>query len=205
MTQSRQFVIGLTGSIGMGKSTTAQMFRSLGIPVWDADQTVHDLYSQNANAISKIAKLCPEAATSEGVDRSVLKNWIKTTTDGLKKIEAIIHPLVATERQAFLDTNLSKIVVLDVPLLFETGLVDHVDYVVVVSAPADVQRERVLARPDMTLQQFDYILSKQMPDAEKRSLADAVVETLTLETAQRAVQNIVAEIQENLIKENSNA
>ena len=192
MTDARPIVIGLTGSIGMGKSTTAQMFKSAGIPVWDADSTVHHLYTRDADAIQAIGDICPAATVNGTVDREVLKAWIKETPNAFKQIEQIVHPLVAQDRQRFLAQSEAPIVLLDVPLLFETGLAQDVDVIVVVSAPYDVQRARVLARPNMTEAQFDAIVAKQVPDAEKRARADFVIETTSLEVAEAGVQKILA-------------
>jgi dephospho-CoA kinase len=200
-----QFVIGLTGSIGMGKSTTADMFRTLGVAVWDADHSVHHLYSSSTQAIEAISNLCPAATVSGIVDRDVLTSWIKSTPDGLKQIEAVIHPLLAKNRQEFLESNPGKIVVLDVPLLFETGLYKNVDCVVVVSAPADVQRKRVLGRPNMTSERFEQILSKQLPDTDKRERADFVIETTSLETAQADVKKLLNLIRSKVTEEMPNA
>ncbi|MBU2866732.1 dephospho-CoA kinase [Pacificibacter marinus] len=205
MKHSRPIVIGLTGSIGMGKSTTAEMFKAAGVPVWDADSTVHRLYSSDADTIEAISKICPKATTTGTVDREVLKDWIKATPSGLSQLEQIVHPLVAQDRQAFLETNLAKIVVLDVPLLFETGLSTSVDFVVVVSVPADIQRARVLARPNMTVAQFEAILAKQTPDADKRAQADFVIDTSSIELAKASVQKILDSVQPDQPQETPDA
>jgi dephospho-CoA kinase len=205
MTKTKPIVIGLTGSIGMGKTTTAKMFMAAGIPVWDADSTVHRLYSNDKVAISEIAKICPEATKNGAVDRQALKVWLNDTPNGLRQIESIIHPLVAQDRQVFIDTNPAQIVVLDVPLLFETDLFKTVDYVVVVSAPAEIQRQRVLARPNMTEALFETILAKQVPDAAKRAGADFVIETTSLEKAEAAVQSILKHIRVNTPQETPRA
>lgn len=205
MTTARPIVIGLTGSIGMGKTTTAEMFKSAGVPVWDADSTVHRLYSQDAETIAKIAKICPDATRSGTVDREILKDWIKVTPDGLIQLEQIVHPSVTQDRQNFLDTNPAEIVVLDVPLLFETGLSQSVDFVVVVSVPADIQRQRVLARPNMTPAQFEAILAKQTPDADKRARADFIIDTTTLDAAKAAVHKVLETIRTDLSQETPNA
>jgi dephospho-CoA kinase len=192
------FKIGLTGSIGMGKSTTAVMFADLGIPVWDADAAVHRLYAPGGAAVPAMAALCPSAIADGGVDRSVLKSWIARDPTALKQIEAVVHPLVAADRQAFLSETDAGIVVLDIPLLFETNAQGSVDAVVVVSAPRDVQRARVLERPGMTQAQFDVIDRKQLPDARKRAGADYVIETRNLEDARAAVQSCVQDIRKRL-------
>lgn len=178
----------------MGKSTTAEMFRDEGIPTWSADDTVHTLYGPSGAATPKIAMLCPEAVSTNGVDRNVLSDWIARTPDGLSRIEAIVHPMVAMERQRFLDSVETDIVVLDIPLLFETGSETSVDAVAVVSTTADEQRRRVLARPGMTDDKLRLILDKQLADSEKRLRADYVIETTSLEAARAAVQSVIEAI-----------
>jgi dephospho-CoA kinase len=205
MINLRPIVIGLTGSIGMGKTTTAEMFKSAGVPVWDADSTVHRLYSQDAATIAAISEICPDATKTGNVDREILKDWIKTTPDGLTQLELIVHPRVAQDRKTFLETNPAQIVVLDVPLLFETGLFKDVDVVVVVSAPADIQRQRVLARPNMNEAQFNAILAKQMPDVDKRARADFIIDTTSLGVAEAAVQEILVTIRADQTQENPHA
>lgn len=189
----------------MGKSTTAEMFKAAGVPVWDADSTVHRLYSSDAHTIEAISKICPEATTTGTVDRQVLKDWIKATPTGLRQLEQIVHPLVAKDRQTFLETNPAKIVVLDMPLLFETGLNTSVDFVVVVSVPVGVQRARVLARPNMTEAQFDAILAKQTPDVDKRAQADFVIDTSSIELAKAAVQKILDTVRSDKSQETPDA
>jgi dephospho-CoA kinase len=191
----KPFIIGLTGSIGMGKTTTAEMFREQGIPVWSADDAVHRLYGPEGLAVAAIASLCPEAVSTAGVDRAVLSKWITETRDGLSKIEAVIHPLVAEDRARFLQATTEDVVVLDIPLLFETGGDKFVDAVVVVSVSENEQRKRVLARPGMTAEKLDFILSKQLPDLEKRKRADFVIETSSLDDARLAVQKVIESIQ----------
>jgi len=182
--------LGLTGSIGMGKSTTAQMFREAGVPVWDADAAVHRLY-QGA-AVGPVGALCPAAVQDGQIDRAALKDWIARDPDALSQLEAAVHPLVAADRAAFIAQADAPLVVLDIPLLYETGA--DVDGVLVVTAPPDVQRARVLARPGMDAAQFDRILSRQMPDAEKRARADFVIETLDMDRTRTAVQDLVAKL-----------
>jgi len=198
MTRVRPFIIGLTGSVGMGKSTTAQLFQDEGAAIWDADAAVHRLYEKDGAGVTPIGRICPEAIVDGVVSRPVLKSWISADDTALGKIEAIIHPLVAQDRAGFLASAKTDIVVLDIPLLFETGSAEKMDMVVVVSAPENLQRERVLARPGMNEDQLQIILSKQMPDKEKRANADVVIPTQTLEEARRAVQLLVRKIKKDL-------
>ena len=174
-------VLGLTGSIGMGKSATADMFRAQGVPVHDADATVHQLYAPGGAAVPLIEKAFPGTTSEEGgVDRNALRAQVINDSAAVKRLEAVVHPLVRDAKQAFLETHKDAgqpIVVLDVPLLFETGGDGQVDYVLVVSAPEHVQRERVLQREGMTEAVFDAILAKQTPDSIKREKADFVIDT----------------------------
>lgn len=191
---SRPFILGLTGSIGMGKSTTAQMFAAVGCAVWDADAAVHRLYAAGGAAVAPMARLRPEAVRDGAVSRPALKDWIAVDPTALPRIEAVVHPLVAQDRARFLANAQSDIVVLDIPLLFESGAATQMEAVAVVTAPPDVQKARVLARPGMTETQFRTVLGKQMPDAEKRRRADYVIHTESPEAARAAVEAIVAEI-----------
>ena len=186
--------LGLTGSIGMGKSTAAQMFRDEGIPVWDADAVVHAMYAKGGAAVPRIRAVYPEGVIDGAVSRDVLKQIIAADPTALRNIEAIVHPLVAEDRQRFMDVHDDPVLLFDIPLLFETGADAWLDSVLVVSAPADVQRDRVLARPGMTAAQLDTILVRQMPDVEKRKRADHVIETLTLDQTRDAVRNLIAKI-----------
>ena len=185
--------IGLTGSIGMGKSTTAKMFAAEGVPVHDADATVHALYSGRAAPLIEAA--FPGTVSDGKVDRTLLSPHVLGKPEAMKKLEAIVHPLVREEEQLFLQrarADHRRIVMLDIPLLFETGGEARVDVVVVVTADADVQRDRVLARPGMSEDRFEAILAKQMPDAEKRRRAHFLVDTgKGVEPAKRQVQAIL--------------
>jgi len=195
MTQ-RPFILGLTGSIGMGKSTTAAMFAQAGVPVWDADAAVHRLYAKGGAGAEAISTICPEAISDDGVDRAKLRSWIAKNDDAISRIEALIHPLVAKDRAAFIAKATGKhdLVLVDIPLLFETGGANQVDSVVVVSAPSDEQRRRVLARVGMTEAHFAKILAAQLPDVEKRARADYVIETTSLDVARQAVADILTDL-----------
>lgn len=191
---SRPFRLGLTGSIGMGKSTTSGFFRDAGVPVWDADAAVHRLYAPGQPGARAIAALHPAAVGEDGVSRAVLKDWIAADAKALPRIEAAIHPLVAADRADFIENAAADgadLVVLDIPLLFETGGDAQMDGTLVVSAPPEVQRARVLERPGMTLAQFETILARQMPDSEKRTRATWVIETLGLEPTRAAVRHLI--------------
>jgi dephospho-CoA kinase len=171
-------VVGLTGSIGMGKSAVAAMFRDAGVPVFDADAVVHALQGPGGRLVAPIEAAFPGTTGSGGVNRTKLGTEVLGNPERLRALEAIVHPAVAEERAAFLQVHYdSAMVVLDIPLLFEKGRPPGLDTVLVVSAPADVQRVRVLARPGMTETKFERILALQMPDAEKRTRADLVIET----------------------------
>jgi dephospho-CoA kinase len=177
---ARPYLIGLTGSIGMGKTETAKMFARLGVPVYDADAAVHRLYEKGGAAVPEIAKVFPDTVQDGRVNRELLAKEITASADGFKTLEAIVHPLVAREQMEFLADATAKgaeMVVLDIPLLFETGGHQRMDAVVVVSAPPELQRARVLAREGMTAEKLDHILSRQTPDAEKRAQAHFVIET----------------------------
>jgi len=171
------FVLGLTGSIGMGKSATADLFRKLGVPVHDADATVHRLY--RGRAVPLIEKAFPGTVADGAVDRAKLGAAVLNDPARMRQLEAIVHPLVREEEEAFLArvSALAPIAVLDIPLLFETGGETRCDAALVVTAPAEVQRQRVLARPGMTPEKFSAILAKQMPDADKRTRAHFLVDT----------------------------
>ncbi|PWK61584.1 dephospho-CoA kinase [Roseicyclus mahoneyensis] len=186
------FRLALTGSIGMGKSTTADMFRSLGIPVWDADETVHRLYARGGAAVGPVAALVPDALQDGMIDRGRLRAAIRKDPDLLVRLESIVHPLVAADRGAFCAEHAAApLILLDIPLLFETGGEAAVDAVLVVSTDPQTQRARVMARPDMTEDLYWQILSRQVPDAEKRSRADYLIETNTLEQTRTSVAELV--------------
>lgn len=190
------FRLGLTGGIGMGKSTTAAMFAARGVPVWDADAAVHRLYAPGGAAVVPVAAAFPQALAGDGgIDRAALKRVLADTPVRLAELEAIVHPLVAADRADFIAANAAAhVVLLDIPLLFETGAQAQMDGVAVVSAPAEVQRARVLARPGMDDTTLDLILSRQMTDADRRARARWVIPTDTLDRAQAAVDAILAEI-----------
>ena len=188
------FLLGLTGSIGMGKSTTARMFAELGCAVWDADAAVHRLYAQSGAAVPAFTSAFPEAVVNDAVSRPQLKQIIAGDPDALRRIESIVHPLVAADRAEFLARAHADIAVLDIPLLFETGGDVHVDATACVIVPPEVQTERVMARGTMTLVQFEAIRAKQMPAEEKAARANYVITTDTLEHARSQVQAIVKDI-----------
>jgi len=189
-------LVGLTGSIGMGKTETAKMFRAEGLPVYDADAAVHALYAPGGSAVLPLGAAFPGVVVDGAVDRGRLGAAVLGDAAALRRLEAIVHPLVARAQLEWLRARADEgasAAVLDVPLLFETGGDARVDCVVVVSAPADVQRARVLARPGMTEEKFAAILAKQLPDAEKRARADYVVDSSRgLDDARRQVARIVA-------------
>ena len=189
-------VIGLTGSIGMGKTTTAALFAEEGVPVNDADQVVHDLY--RSEAVAPIAELFPDAVIDGVVDRRRLSENLAKNPAKFGELEAIVHPLVRQREKEFLrqQRDLGQpVALLDIPLLFETGAENRVDKIVVVSCAPDVQRKRVLDRPGMSEEKFNLIISRQMPDAEKRSRADYVIDTgLGIDKAREQVKTILEEL-----------
>lgn len=192
------FILGLTGSIGMGKSTTARLFAEAGCALWDADAAVHRLYAPGGAAVAPMAQAFPEAIEGSGVSRNRLKDAIAKDPTALRRIEQIVHPLVADDRALFLDEVTADIAVLDIPLLFEGGNDAMMDAVVCVTAPAEVQRARVMERGTMSAEQFDTILAKQMPDAEKRARADYVIITDTVEHARAQVHSVICDITQRL-------
>jgi dephospho-CoA kinase len=193
MTAGRPFILGLTGSIGMGKSAVAAMFQGLGVPVFDADAAVHKLQGPGGALVPAIEQAFPGTTGPQGVDRPKLGAAVFGNPEALKRLERIVHPAVGAMRQAFLADNADQaLIVFDIPLLFEKGGWEQVDAVIVVSAPAATQRQRVLARPGMTEEKFEQILKLQVPDAEKRARADHVIDTGTsLAETRHAVQQLV--------------
>lgn len=197
----KTFILGLTGSIGMGKTTTAEMFRDLSIAVWDADAAVHELYTSDRSTIEKIYDILPECVTSAGVDRNLLKNELLSNKDLFSKIENIVHPAIKEHRSAFIEAcNISnqKLAVVDIPLLYETKADQWLDAVLVVSIDEETQRKRVMSRNDMNEKTFDLILSKQLPDKIKRDRADYIIETNSIVYVKEQVQSLVKKILGNL-------
>ena len=197
----KTFILGLTGSIGMGKTTTAEMFRDLSIAVWDADAAVHELYTSDRSTIEKIYDILPECVTSAGVDRNLLKNELLSNKDLFSKIENIVHPAIKEHRSAFIEAcNISnqKLAVVDIPLLYETKADQWLDAVLVVSIDEETQRKRVMSRNDMNEKTFDLILSQQLPDKIKRDRADYIIETNSIVYVQEQVQSLVKKILGNL-------
>jgi dephospho-CoA kinase len=194
--------LGLTGSIGMGKSTVAQMFADAGVPVFDADAKVHQLQGPGGELVDAIEALCPGTTGLEGVNRQRLSAAVLGDRDKLHQLEAIIHPVVARNREVFFEANRNApLVLFDIPLLLEKRGGDQFDAVIVVSAPAEVQRERVLARANMTPQKFNHILGIQMPDGEKRALADFVIDTgKALEETRAQVDALVTCLSEHDVR-----
>lgn len=190
--------IGLTGSIGMGKSTTAQMFEVEGIPVYDADAEVHRLYAKGGSAVAPVEAAFPGVTKDGAIDRAALSAKVLGDEQAMKRLEAIVHPLVGQSRAEFFEAAKkagADLVVLDIPLLFETGGETRVDAVVVVSASTEVQRDRVLQRLGMSAEKLDAILARQVPDAEKRRRADHIIDTgQGLEVARAQVRQVIADL-----------
>jgi dephospho-CoA kinase len=189
-------VLGLTGSIGMGKTTTAALFRQAGVPVYDADAAVHRLYAPGGAAVAPVEATFPGVVAEGAIDRRRLSERITADPAALARLEDIVHPLVAAERTAFLQSAAdADVVVLDIPLLFETHSQSLVQAVIVVSAPEEVQRARVLSRPGMSEEKFKALLARQTPDAEKRRRADFIIETdAGIEAAAQRVRQILATV-----------
>ncbi len=198
--KERPFILGLTGSIGMGKSAVASMLADLGVPVFDADAAVHGLQGPGGVLLSAIEGEFPGSTGPMGVDRPKLGAAVFGDPAALKRLEAIVHPAVGAMRARFLEDNADRpLIVFDIPLLYEKGGAQQLDAVAVVSAPADLQRQRVLARPGMTTEKFEQILGLQVPDAEKRARADFVIDTgVSLDETRAAVTSLV----EHLTREN---
>ena len=192
------FKLGLTGSIGMGKSTTAQLFADAGCAVWDADAAVHRLYEQNGAAVAPIGALFPDAVTDDAIDRAKLREIISNDPAALRQIEDIVHPLVRDDRAKFAKTARTQIAVFDIPLLFETGSEADMDAVVCVSISPELQEKRVLERGTMTRDQFVAIRAKQMPNDEKCSRSDFVIKTDTLDHAKQQVHHVVEQIRKQM-------
>ena len=194
-------ILGLTGSIGMGKSEVARMFRDLGVPVFDADAVVHELYAKGGAAVKPIEAAFTGVTIHGAIDRQLLSGRVINNPPALHLLESIIHPLVAEARQEFLMQAIrdgADLVVLDIPLLLEGDIHREVDHVLVVSAPPDVQRARVLSRPNMNAEKFEAILRKQMPDADKRARADFIIPTGgSLEETRAAVEDLVRQLCSN--------
>jgi len=187
--------LGLTGSVGMGKSTAARLFAEAGARVWDADSAVAMLYGRGGAAVPEIAKLAPDAVRNGVVNREVLRKWAMAAHGRFEMLERVVHPLVAKDRGAFAAAHADEaVLVFEVPLLFETGADKEMDGVAVVSVPPDLQESRVLARPGMDEAAFEAILSRQMADAEKRRRADWVIDGRTLAAARADVERIMSEI-----------
>jgi len=192
------FNLGLTGSIGMGKSTTADLFAAAGCAVWDADAAVHRLYDRGGAAVSSVQTRFPDAIRDERVDRQALKDIISKNPKALTVIESIVHPLVAQDREDFRRNAEADILVFDIPLLFETGGDSEMDAVACVMIDAETQQKRVLERGTMTLDQFLLIRQKQMPIKEKTERSDYVIVTDTLDHARQQVEVILAGIREKI-------
>jgi dephospho-CoA kinase len=197
---SRPLIIGLTGSIAMGKSTVAQMFEDEGVPVFDADAAVHELQGPGGALVNEIESAFPGTTGPKGVDRQALGGAVLSDAEKLARLEAIVHPAVAAMRNQFLADNKTKpMIVFDIPLLFEKGGHQAVGHIVVVSAPAQQQRERALARPGMTVEKFEKLLKLQVPDTEKRAKADTVIDTGgTLEETRRQVRALIKKLRGTL-------
>jgi len=190
------FRLGLTGSIGMGKSTTATFFAAEGVPVWDADQAVHRLYAKGGAAVAPLAVLFPQAEVQGAIRRDELRRAIAEDSGALSRIEAVVHPLVVADRARFVAETPADILLLDIPLLFETGADASVDASLVVTAPPALQRARVMARPGMTEALFQTLLAKQLPDREKRARGTHLIETLSLPSVRACVQALIRYIRE---------
>jgi dephospho-CoA kinase len=192
----KTFVLGLTGSIGMGKSTTAQLFAEEGVPVYDADAMVHRLYE--GEAVAAIEQAFPGTAVAGKIDRQKLSAYVVNDRAAMKRLESLVHPMLREHEQAFLanaNEGGAPVAVLDIPLLFETGREDRVDAVLVVTTTSEVQRARILSRPNMTADKLEAVLARQMPDAEKRRRADFIVDTSHgLDDVRTQIRQVLAKI-----------
>jgi dephospho-CoA kinase len=199
--KQKPIIIGLTGSIGMGKSAVADMFEGAGIPVFDADAQVHLLQAKGGALVGAIENAFPGTTGENGVDRQKLGQAVLGDREKLSQLESIIHPAIGALRSAFMrDYADAPMLVFDIPLLFETGGWQNMDKIIVVSAPADVQRARVLARPGMTKERFEQILKLQMPDSEKRARADFIIDTNEpMENTKAAVDKIIKNLSAPLV------
>ena len=195
------FVLGLTGSIGMGKSTTAKMFEEAGIPVWDADVKVHQLYTGDTPVVQQIANIFPDAVENKTVNRETLKDLISKDKSVLQTLEKIVQPMISVSRNNFIASANNDIVVIDHPLLLESRSDSYCDAILVVSVDAETQRNRVLSRGSMDAETLDVIIAKQIPNAEKCKRADYIIETKTLEAARAQVQNVIKKIREQILCE----
>lgn len=190
----RAFRLGLTGSIGMGKTTAAALFREAGVPVWSADDAVARLYAEGGEVVRRLAAAFPQAVAGGRVLRPALRDALAADPGAFAALEAIVHPFVAADREGFLAGTPGDLVLLDIPLLFETGAESSCDATLLVTAPALLQRRRVLARPGMTEDHLALILSRQMPDTDKRARATHVVETLSIDSTRAYIRALIAHI-----------
>ena len=193
------FQLGLTGSIGMGKSTTAKLFSENGCDVWDADLAVHRLYEKGGAAVHPISKIFPSSIVKDAVCRENLKEILSQRRNAFSQLEAVVHPLVAKDRAKFIENATANVLVFDIPLLFETNGDKHMDAVACVYIDVETQKKRILDRGTMTEEQFSQILSKQMPISEKRARADYVITTDTVENVRHQVKHILTDIRSQLI------
>ena len=191
-----KFLLGLTGSIGMGKSTTAALFLARGCAIWDADKAVHQAYSVGGSAVIEVNKILPEVVTNGIVDRKKLKEIVLESPKVLAEIEAIIHPLVKQSRKSFIEKNTSNILVFDIPLLFELNTQLKFDAVACVTVASEIQEERVLSRSGMTKKHLDVIISKQLSSAEKLARSDYIIDTTSIKSAELCVEKILKNIEE---------
>lgn len=191
-------VLGLTGSIAMGKTETARMFAARGVPVFDSDSAVHSLYAQGGDAVTEVAALAPDAIVNGSVDRRLLAALVQAEPSLLRRIENVVHPLVEAMQREFLESAAAKgadMALLDIPLLFEKNREDDVDVIIVVSAGEQLQRQRALSRAGMTEEKLDFILARQLPDAQKRARADYVIDTSeSLAETAREVERVIADV-----------